>query len=93
VDAVVALLTAVPEANPVIGGAVLAAVAPPPPPEDASPQERARASRAGWPQDQTPILSAEQRTVLIAAAKAAPPELAEGYQRVAERWGVPDLFR
>jgi hypothetical protein len=92
-DAVVALLTAVPEANPAIGGEVLSAIAPPPPPDDAPPQVRARASRVGWPQDQPPTLSAEQRNALIAAANAAAPELAEGYQRVAVRWGMPDLFR
>jgi hypothetical protein len=92
-DAVVALLTSLPEANPAIGDALLDAIAPPPPPDDAPPQVRARASRAGWPQDQPPTLSAEQRAALVTAARAATPELAEDFQRVAERWGMPDLFR
>jgi putative membrane-bound dehydrogenase-like protein len=93
VDAVVAMLSAVPETNPAFATAVFNAIAPQPPPEGAPPQQMQAFAGMGWPQDRPPTLSAEQRAALVAAFRAAPPELAEGFHRVAARWGIPDLFR
>jgi putative membrane-bound dehydrogenase-like protein len=89
--AVVAILTAIPQANPVIAAGVLDAIAPPasgnrgggPPPGARGP---------GWPEDQPPVLTAEQRTALAAAARAASPELAPAFARLGQRWGMPELF-
>jgi hypothetical protein len=47
----------------------------------------------GWPQERPPTLSAEQRTALAAAARGASPELAASFDRVATRWGLPDVFK
>jgi putative membrane-bound dehydrogenase-like protein len=93
VDGIVAMLTALPESNPAFATAVLNAIAPPPPPEGASPQQLQAFAGQGWPQDRPPTLTAEQRAALIAAARAAPPELADAFHRVAARWGMPELFR
>jgi hypothetical protein len=45
----------------------------------------------GWPEEQQPTLTAEQRAALQAAAAGA-PGLAEGFAALAERWGDQDLF-
>ena len=51
-----------------------------------------RGGEGGWPQESAPTLTAQQRAALAQAADAAAPELAEGFARVAARWGMPDLF-
>jgi hypothetical protein len=47
----------------------------------------------GWPAESPPELSAEQRAALSAAARSAPAELAAGFEKIAVRWGMPDIFR
>ncbi len=92
-QAVVTLLAAVPDANPVVAHAVLGGIAG----EGQGPNQPARPWPAslpgGWPEESPPELSAEQRAALGQAGRRAPPELAEGYARVAARWGMPELFR
>ena len=93
-DAVVRMLAALPESNAAFANTVLLTLAPTPPPDGARPQQQGGGGGGpGWPQDQPPTLTPEQRTTLIAAAKAAPAELQEGYNRLAARWGMPDLFK
>jgi hypothetical protein len=88
-DAVVAALLAVPRANPTIAAGVLNGIAP-------AAGGRGGGGRGGagmgWPEDQPPTLTAEQRTALAEAARSSPPELAEAFGRVGQRWGMPDLF-
>jgi len=90
--AVVALLQAVPEADPALAEAVFVGIAG----IAADGEQRGRRgidTRGGWPEEQPPTLTAEQRSALAAAARSAPPEMADGFARVAARWGTPDLFR
>jgi hypothetical protein len=47
----------------------------------------------GWPQDAPPLLSAEQKVVLVAAARDASPELTAAFDKVAARWAMPDVFK
>jgi hypothetical protein len=47
----------------------------------------------GWPQETPPQLTPAQRTALAAAALGSNPDLAAGYERVATRWALPDVFR
>jgi hypothetical protein len=47
----------------------------------------------GWPEEQAPALTPEQRAVLSAAARGAPDLVAAGFAKVAARWGMPDLFQ
>jgi putative membrane-bound dehydrogenase-like protein len=47
----------------------------------------------GWPEEQPPMLTSEQRTALGAAARGAPEPVAASFAKVAARWGMPDLFR
>jgi hypothetical protein len=47
----------------------------------------------GWPEEQPPTLTAGQRARLQAVAQAAPADLAPGFASIAERWGMPDVFR
>jgi hypothetical protein len=47
----------------------------------------------GWPEEQPPGLSAEQRAALVAAADGATGEVAAAFERVAARWALPDVFR
>ncbi|MGQ0702477.1 MAG: PVC-type heme-binding CxxCH protein [Gemmatimonadales bacterium] len=46
----------------------------------------------GWPEEQPPTLTADQRAALVAAAQAAPRELLPTFNRIARRWGAPDFF-
>ena len=46
----------------------------------------------GWPEEQPPSLSAEQRTALHDAAQGASAELQAAFAKVATRWGMTDLF-
>ncbi len=45
-----------------------------------------------WPEERQPQLSAEQRSTLLAAARAA-PALADAFAKVATRWTLPDVFK
>jgi putative membrane-bound dehydrogenase-like protein len=87
---VVDILVALPQANPVIAEGVLEAIAPAPSGQRGGGGGRGR-GMFGWPEDQPPTLTAEQRAALVAAARQA-PALADGYARVAQRWGMPQLF-
>jgi putative membrane-bound dehydrogenase-like protein len=88
-DAVVALLQAVPQAHPSVASGVLTGIA-----GDAVDGDggRRRDGPGGWPEERPPALTGEQRAALAEAGRAAPPELADGFARVAERWGMPNLF-
>jgi hypothetical protein len=90
--AVVALLEAVPESHLALARAVLAGIA-----GEAEGDERPREWLAGlpgaWPEDSPPDLTATQRDALREAARRAPAQLADGFQLVAARWGMPELFR
>ena len=92
--AIVALLQATSQAHPIIGSGVLVGIAGEG--EQAGQgqqQRRGGGSPGGWPEEKAPALTAEQRTALAEARRAAPAELAAGFDRVAARWGMPDLFR
>lgn len=88
VDALLALLAATPGANTRIAAGVLTGIAGGPEDE----QGRRRGGRGGWPEGISPELTAEQRAVLVEAARSAPAELADGFARVAARWGLEDLL-
>lgn len=75
---IVALIQAVPQLNPVVGAGVLTGIV---------------SGNGGWPDEQPPQLTPQQRAALAGAARASAPELAEHYNRIAERWGTPDVFR
>ena len=85
---IVSILVALPQTNQVIAEAVLSAIAPRPTGQRGGGGGR---GNVGWPEDQPPTLTARQRAALIGAAREA-PALAEGYARVAQRWGMPQLF-
>jgi hypothetical protein len=85
--AIVQLLAAVPQANPQLAEGVFAGIAGPA--QDQRPwRVEWRTDPGGWPQEQPPTLTAEQRATLARAAAAAPAEMAEGFTRVATRWGM-----
>lgn len=89
-NTIVSMLMAIPNANSVVASGVLTAIAGAGADEG---EDRRRPGMAGsWPEGQAPELSPEQRSALAATAQAAPPDLADGFARVAERWGMPDLF-
>jgi len=90
--AIVSILTAVPQANAVIAAGVLDAIAPPAQGQRGGGAGAQAARGPGWPEERPPVLTAEQRTALAAAARAAAPELAPAFARIGERWGMPDLF-
>jgi hypothetical protein len=90
--AIVALLEKLPLANVTLASAVLIGVAGEPEVAEGE-RGRRRGSPGGWPEEKPPTLTPEQRAALAAAGRAAPPELADGFARVAARWGMPDLFR
>ena len=111
---IMALIQAVPEANPFIGQGVLVAIAgqqgggpgqggggggggggqpPNPITRPFRTVEWRNNDIAGWPEDQPPTLSAEQRTAFVAAARASDPELNASFVRVATRWGMPELLQ
>jgi putative membrane-bound dehydrogenase-like protein len=46
----------------------------------------------GWPEEQPPTLSSEQRTALEAVARTAAPDLLAALGRIGQRWGDPALF-
>jgi hypothetical protein len=75
VPTVVAMIGAVPQANPAVAVGVLDGIA------------------LGWPADQPPQLTAEQRAALAAAARGSSPDLAAVYERIAARWGIADVFK
>jgi uncharacterized protein len=89
---VIALLEAVPEADPILAEGVFAGIAGA---AQGSPPFRAdwRGDQAGWPEDQRPTLTAEQRATITAAARASAPDAAAGFARVAARWGMPELVQ
>lgn len=91
-SAVVALLVAVPQANPTVASGVFTAIAGMGGNQGAQRGGRGRGFAGSWPEDSAPQLTPEQRAALVEAARAAAPELAEGFARVAERWGMADLF-
>lgn len=47
----------------------------------------------GWPQDAPPMVSAEQKASLVAAARDASPELSAAFAKLAARWVMPDVFK
>jgi hypothetical protein len=47
----------------------------------------------GWPEEQPPNLSAQQRATLGAAANGASGEVAAAFGRIAARWTLPNVFR
>lgn len=92
-DVVLALLAAMPGADPTVASGVLVGIAGDDDDgEEAGSRGRFGGRPGGWPEGSPPTLSAEQRTTLVEAGRAAPPELAEGFARVAALWGMPDLF-
>jgi putative membrane-bound dehydrogenase-like protein len=46
----------------------------------------------GWPEEQAPTLDPEHRTALRAAAAGAPGPLRDAFTKLAQRWGMPELF-
>jgi len=77
-DIVTELISAAPKATPPLGAALLNGIA------------------EGWPLDTTaapPILSPKQKAALVAAARGATGELAEGFAKIAARWNLPDAFK
>jgi hypothetical protein len=90
--AIVTILLAVPQANPVIAQGVLDAIAPPATRQRGGGAGAPAARGPGWPEEQPPVLTDEQRSALAAAARAASPELAAAFARIGQRWGMPDLF-
>lgn len=46
----------------------------------------------GWPEEQPPSLSPEQRAALRVAASGATSQLQAAFAKIAQRWGMPDLF-
>lgn len=46
----------------------------------------------GWPEEESPSFSAEQRTALASAANSASDELSEAFSALAQHWGAADLF-
>ncbi|MGH7500480.1 MAG: PVC-type heme-binding CxxCH protein [Longimicrobiales bacterium] len=86
--AVVALLEAVPQANPLIANGVLIGIVGEAPDDEG----RQRRGPGGWPEESPPTLTAEQRSALAAAGRAASPEFANAFERIAARWGMPGLF-
>ena len=93
-DAVVSLMQAIPQANPTIASGVLIGIAGVAQQEGGEGEgRRFRGPSGGWPEESPPTLTAEQRTALAQAARNAPPELRQGFERVAGRWGMPDLLR
>jgi hypothetical protein len=86
--AVVALLEAIPAADPIIAAGVFTGIVG----EAPDAEGRQRGGPGGWPEEEAPTLTAEQRASLAAAARAAGPPFANGFARVASRWGMPDLF-
>jgi hypothetical protein len=80
-DVIVAVLRAVPEANPTVASGALDAIG-----------GGERIGAPGWPEDSPPNLTPEQRQALAGAARAAAEELKAGFARIAERWGMPELF-
>ena len=47
----------------------------------------------GWPEERPPVLTAEQKTALVTAARGASPDLQAAFGRVAARWTLPDVFK
>jgi hypothetical protein len=88
---VVNAMVAATKVHPVIGLGVLEAIAPPPAPAGRGGGPGGRGALA-WPEDQPPVLTAEQRAALTAAAQDASAEIRSALGRVAVRWGMPDLF-
>jgi hypothetical protein len=86
IAATVALLAAAPEANPAVAAAVVIGIV------GEEPGEGRRGSPGGWPEEAPPTLTAAHRTALVEAARAASTELANGFARIAARWGMPELF-
>jgi hypothetical protein len=89
VPATVAMLAATTQTNPQIALSVVNAIAPP----AQQGQGGGGGQGGGWPVDQQPTLSAEQRATLVTTFRAASPELQQALQRVADRWGQPDMFK
>ncbi|MEX1184361.1 MAG: PVC-type heme-binding CxxCH protein [Gemmatimonadota bacterium] len=93
--AVVALISALPQADQTLANSVLTGIAGGPmvevPGRD-GPRQVQQGGEGGWPEQSAPTLTAQQRAALVQAANAAAPELADGFARVAARWGMPDLF-
>jgi hypothetical protein len=87
IDAVLALLQRVPQANPIAGRGVLVGIAGEAPDEEG----RQRGGEGRWPPEAPPALTPAQRTALAEVAGAMPRELASDFARVAARLGVPDL--
>ncbi len=88
------VLMAAPKANPLIAVAVLDAIAPPPQPQGrgGGGGQGGRGGGAAWPENTPPAITAEQKAALISATQDASPEVKAALARVAERWGMPDLF-
>jgi uncharacterized protein len=91
VDAVIAILRALPTANLTLANAAVVGIAGEPEPEEQD--RRRRRPQGGWPQEAPPTLTPEQRAALAEVGRAASPELREGLARVGARWGMPDLFQ
>lgn len=89
---IVALLTAAPQANAVLAEGVFEGIAGA---AQGGRQFRSewRGNQGGWPDDDPPTLTAEQRNAIAAAARAASPEVRAGFERVAARWNMPDLLQ
>jgi hypothetical protein len=46
----------------------------------------------GWPEEQPPSLTPEQRAALRTAAQGASAQLQAAFAKIAARWAMPDLF-
>jgi hypothetical protein len=90
--AVIELLRALPQANPLIAGGVIVGIAGEEPREGQGGGRGRGGSPGGWPEEKPPALTAEQRTALAQVYTAVSPELQAGLARIATRWGMPDLF-
>ncbi len=91
VDRIVALLTAVPQADAQLAEGVFDGIAGGV--QGARPfRDEWRGNQAGWPENSPPALSPDQKSAIGAAARASSPEVAAGFARVADRWGIEDLL-
>lgn len=75
---VVSLIAMVPRVPPAIGMAILNGVL---------------QGNAGWPANQPPTLTADQRAALSAAARGASEQMTARFNAIGMRWGMPEVFQ
>ncbi|MGH7471752.1 MAG: PVC-type heme-binding CxxCH protein, partial [Longimicrobiales bacterium] len=91
-EPIVNAILALPQANPVIAQAILNVIAPPPPPQGRGGGPGNAPRPSGWPEDQPPTLTTDQKAAISAAIRSAPAEWAPAFARIGERWRMPEVF-